>query len=611
MALADTANLIVSLNVRGNADRVLGGINRQIDNLSRNATVRGGLGQISQGIGIGLRNSALIGAAGLGIIATQVRAGVDSLRELQDVEAQTRAGIESTGGAAGQTAEDIRRLAEKYEDIGGVLDDKVIQAGENVLLTFTKIREDAFEPALEAALDMSTRLDQDLNTSILQLGKALNDPVRGLTALRRAGVQFTEEQEDQIKRYVELGDIASAQQVILAEVNEEFGGSFEEAGKTSEATIGRFRDSVEGLQQNLSRAFIPAIDKVARRLNEIFADPKVLAAVEDFGERLAGFLTTENLDAAEDAVRGVFGYLAEIPWGTIGDGLRIAGDAARVAVDAFKSLPPGAQNALITLLAANKLTGGLVATGLGQLASVALGSLKTITAGNVTVIGANVTGGGGVPGGGGFGGQVLKGAKVGAALSAVPLLGVAAVEVDNFQNMRNEATGFLEDKLDNLDRNNLDATQRSIDKIQAQIDMERPFLEGVLFNTNVRPILEDELAELTATKLQLQANAMEALQSDAVMISTAKRQADEQREQKRVAMEALSADRVMLETARTQTGQNATANALLGGINAKDFSPNVYVQTRFNLSSSVIVNGMTQAATVSGTSSAASSFTPI
>ena len=498
MALADTAKLIVSLDLKGNLGKGLDGINRQIDNLSRNATVRGGLGQISQGIGVGLRNSAVIGAAGVALLSTQIRAGVESLRELENAEAQTAAALKSTNGVSGQTAEGIRALSEEYETLGGVIDDKVIQAGANVLLTFRRVNKDAFQPALLAALDLSTALGTDLQGAVLQVGKALEDPISGITALRRAGVQFTDAQQDQIKALVEANDLYGAQQLILDELAVQVGGRFAAAGKTNEATVARMGDAWEDLQQTLTRAALPAIDKVARRLTAIFSDQAVIAGVSDFGDRLAGFLTTENLDRAEDAIRGTFGYLASIPWGAIGDGLRIAGQAASVAVGAFKSLPPGVQNALITLLAANKLTGGLVASGLGQLASVALGSLKTITAGHVTVVGPVSTGPVGI--GGAAGGGLLGGLKTGVALAAPVLAGVAAVEVVNFQNMRTEAISGLEGILDDMPRKTGAEIDKSISAIEGQISQDRPLLEGILFNTNVKPVLEKELAELQQVK---------------------------------------------------------------------------------------------------------------
>jgi hypothetical protein len=519
-------------------------------------------------VGVGLRNAAIIGGVALAGLTTQIRAGVESLRELENVEAQTAAALVSTGGVSGQTADSIRRLSEEYETLGGVLDDKIIQAGANVLLTFRRIDEEAFEPALLAALDLSTALGTDLQSAILQVGKALEDPIAGVTALRRAGVQFTEAQQDQIKALVEANDLYGAQQVVLEELSVQVGGRFAAAGTTNAATVARMGDAWEDLQQTLTRATLPAIDKVSRRLTTIFADPAVIARVEEFGDRLAGFLNEENLDAAEDAIRGTFGYLATIPWGAIGDGLRIAGQAAAVAVNAFRSLPPGVQNALITLLAANKLTGGLVASGLGQLAAVALGSLKTITAGHVTVVGP-VTGPPGVPavGGAGFLASLLQGLKTGVAAASPVLAGVAAVEVINFDDMRDTAQAGLENQLNNLNRTTLSATERAIAAIQSELDVERPLLEGILFHTNVRPLLEAELAELQKVQSWQQTFAAiaERTNADARAADVANRTSNAFIVSEQQATRAATIERLNTLTAdaRSADQANRTANAYL------------------------------------------------
>jgi hypothetical protein len=56
------------------------------------------------------------------------------------------------------------------------------------------------------------------------LGKALNDPIKGVTALQRVGVSFTKGQKDQIKSLEESGHHMQAQKVILRELNKEFVG---------------------------------------------------------------------------------------------------------------------------------------------------------------------------------------------------------------------------------------------------------------------------------------------------------------------------------------------------------------------------------------------------
>jgi hypothetical protein len=66
----------------------------------------------------------------------------------------------------------------------------------------------------------------------IRLGKALNDPIRGLTALTRVGVSFTDEQREQVKALQQSGDLMSAQKIILAELQQQFGGSGAAFAKT-------------------------------------------------------------------------------------------------------------------------------------------------------------------------------------------------------------------------------------------------------------------------------------------------------------------------------------------------------------------------------------------
>jgi phage-related minor tail protein len=111
------------------------------------------------------------------------------------------------------------------------MDDEAIQSGENLLLTFTNIHNETgrgnqiFTRATRTIADMSAALGQDTKSSAIQLGKALNDPIKGVTALQRVGVSFTQSQRDQIKTLVESGNTLDAQKMILRELRKEFGGS--------------------------------------------------------------------------------------------------------------------------------------------------------------------------------------------------------------------------------------------------------------------------------------------------------------------------------------------------------------------------------------------------
>ena len=93
------------------------------------------------------------------------------------------------------------------------------------LLTFTNVIGTQFDAAIKISADMSAVLGTDLNGAIIQVGKALNDPIQGLSALRRVGVSFNEQQKEQIKTLQENGNIVGAQKVILAELATEFGNA--------------------------------------------------------------------------------------------------------------------------------------------------------------------------------------------------------------------------------------------------------------------------------------------------------------------------------------------------------------------------------------------------
>jgi phage-related minor tail protein len=168
-----------------------------------------------------------VGAAGL---AGAVKDSIGEYREAQKVGAQTNAVIKSTGGAAGVSAKHVGDLATAISKKAGI-DDEAIQSGENLLLTFKGVRNevgkgnDIFDQATQTITDMSVSLKQGLKPSAIQVGKALNDPVKGITALGRVGVQFTEGQKKMIAGLVKSGDTLGAQKIILKELKSEFGGS--------------------------------------------------------------------------------------------------------------------------------------------------------------------------------------------------------------------------------------------------------------------------------------------------------------------------------------------------------------------------------------------------
>lgn len=199
--------------------------------------------------------------------------------EAEQAQAQLNAVLASTGGAAGMTADELNQLAEAYASLT-MFDDEAIVGAESVLLTFTQIGEDVFPTALEAILDVSQALGQDLQTSAIQIGKALNDPIEGMGALKRVGVSFTEDQENLIKSLVESGNVMEAQKIILAELQKEFGGSAEAAGETMAGQLAILNNEFGNLKEELGTAFLPVFKDLVGIAKDLM--PYLKQAVEWF-----------------------------------------------------------------------------------------------------------------------------------------------------------------------------------------------------------------------------------------------------------------------------------------------------------------------------------------
>jgi hypothetical protein len=159
----------------------------------------------------------------------------------------------------------------------------------------TNIGKDVFPAATETVLDMSQALGQDLKTSSVQLGKALNDPIKGITALSRVGVSFTDEQKDMIRTMVEAGDVAGAQAVILGELQKEFGGAARAAGETFAGQLTILQNELGNVVETIGGPVVSVLTELLREL---------LPLVQAFGEWLPGALE-QFLVAMEPVARFV------------------------------------------------------------------------------------------------------------------------------------------------------------------------------------------------------------------------------------------------------------------------------------------------------------------
>jgi len=220
--------------------------------------------------------------------------------EQERVVAQLNQTLESTQGAAGRTSRELQEYASTLQDLTTYGDEAVI-AAEAMLLTFTNIRDVTFDRTMRAVLDLSTAMGQDLKASVLQLGKALNDPVKGLSALSETGIQFSASQKSVIARLQEMGRTAEAQSVILEELERQFGGSAEAARNTLGGALAGLKNAWGDLFEVDPKGLTDTVDSI-NELNEIITSPEFKDAVQTLAKAVI-----DIAGGAADTVKTIVG----------------------------------------------------------------------------------------------------------------------------------------------------------------------------------------------------------------------------------------------------------------------------------------------------------------
>lgn len=222
-----------------------------------------------------------------GLIKT-VKAYGDSALEYYEVQRQSEIKLASvmraTGSAAGFSIAQLKEMAASLQNITDTGDETWLSM-MSILGTFKNIRGDAFKDALYYAKGMSEVFGTDLKSSVLQVGKALNDPIQGVTALRRAGVQLTQQQKALVASLVKTGNGAEAQKIILNELASEFGDAAKDLA-----------DPFEQLQNRIGDIY----EKVGEAIRPIY-----LQIAEGVGVIVTGF------ESAMPMIQEFFGYLLE------------------------------------------------------------------------------------------------------------------------------------------------------------------------------------------------------------------------------------------------------------------------------------------------------------
>lgn len=312
MTIIGDAYIAVKGDTKGFSPSVEKGVLSSVTSLAKKAAVIFGGAFVAREVFQGLK--------------TAVEAGEESNK----VAADTEQVIKSTGSAANVTADQVSKLANAISLKTGV-DDEAIQSAQNMLLTFTNLRNEAgkgndiFNQASQIAVDMGAKFKNGPEAASIQLGKALNDPVKGITALTRVGVSFTDQQKDQIKWMVANNDTMGAQKIILGELQKEFGGQAE----AQASAMDKIKVAFGNVQEALGQAIIPAIEAVVPAIQSVLET--VTPVMETIGKNF-GSVFEALAPALKPIADAIIPVVAEIA--------AVVRDVAPTVVGALESILP-------------------------------------------------------------------------------------------------------------------------------------------------------------------------------------------------------------------------------------------------------------------------------
>lgn len=216
-----------------------------------------GVNDFAKRTGRSMRNIGLGMSAGITApLALIGRQSMQMFDQQAKAQAGVRAAVLSTGGAAGKSADELFRMASGLQRVTTYGDEEILKGVTTPLLTFTKVAGPALERAQMAVLDISTAMGTDMRSNAVQVGKALNDPIKGLSGLSRAGIQFSDDQKEVIKSLVATGDVAAAQSLILDELESQFGGQATAAARVGLGPMQQLGNAIGDVKEQLGEQIV-------------------------------------------------------------------------------------------------------------------------------------------------------------------------------------------------------------------------------------------------------------------------------------------------------------------------------------------------------------------
>ena len=219
---------------------------------------------------------SLAPAAQIGLIALSGMA-VGAVRAAEEAEVADRrlANIAESMNLFGSSTDQVVKRMTEFADatmLATAVDDEIIKSTQAKLLTFANLAKTAgdvggaMDRATLAAIDLAAAGFGEAEQNAVQLGKALQDPVKGITALGRAGVTFTEQEKEKIAVLVESGKVLEAQDMILSAIETQVGGTAAATATSSAKMSVAFGE----MSESIGKALLPLVQTLVPLMVSFF-----------------------------------------------------------------------------------------------------------------------------------------------------------------------------------------------------------------------------------------------------------------------------------------------------------------------------------------------------
>jgi hypothetical protein len=240
--------------------------------------------------------------AAMGTAATVVALKWTKMAELAAIADQRIVAIARTMGLFGANTVSVTKRISDYADAlereTGVTAE-TIKAAQAKLLTFRQLAMTAdvagaaFDRATQAAVDMAAAGFGEATTNAVQLGKALEDPIKGVNSLRRSGITFTESEKAKLAVLVQTNRIHDAQRVILTAIETQVKGTAEATAVSTMRMKNGFGEITDAIGTRLLPIMNAFADSVVA-IGEKATLEGLGAAFEEFGRQASSTLDKVN-----------------------------------------------------------------------------------------------------------------------------------------------------------------------------------------------------------------------------------------------------------------------------------------------------------------------------